>query len=110
MTKPCLKVLDRFRNDGSSLILLRHNVHGTSKHGSTVGSPWPGWTVGRVVAVARRPSDFPSDPAVVVLNPDDDVTAGSFAAWLDRRQVGEPLDPGVRASETLADARAAGEV
>jgi len=47
---------------------------------------------------------------VVVLNPDDDVTAGSFEAWLDRRQEGEPLDPGVRASETLADARAAGEV
>jgi hypothetical protein len=45
---------------------------------------------------------------VVVLNPDDDVTAEAFAAWLDRRQRGEPVDPGVRAAETLADG--AGEV
>jgi hypothetical protein len=75
-----------------------------------VGTPWPAAMVGRIVPVARRPSDLPSDPAVIVLNPDDDVTADSFAAWLDRRQAGEPLDPGVRASETLADARAAGEV
>lgn len=75
-----------------------------------VGSPWAAAIVGRIVAVARRPRDLPSDPAVVVLNPEDEVTADSFAAWLDRRQAGEPLDPGVRASETLADARAAGEV
>jgi hypothetical protein len=60
--------------------------------------------------VARRPNDLPSDPAVVVLNPDDDVTAESFAAWLDRRQAGEPVDPGVRAADSLAEARAAGEV
>jgi hypothetical protein len=54
--------------------------------------------------------DVPSDPAVVVLNPDDDVTPESFAAWLDRRQAGEPVDPGVRAADTLAEARTAGEV
>lgn len=60
--------------------------------------------------MARRPSDLPSDPAVIVLNPEDEVTAGSFSAWLDRRQAGAPLDPGVRASDTLADARASGEV
>lgn len=52
---------------------------------------------------------MPRDPAVVVLNPDDEVTAEMFAAWLDRRQVGEPIDPGVSAAETLAEARAAGE-
>jgi hypothetical protein len=47
---------------------------------------------------------------VVVLNPDDDVTPASFAAWLDRRQTGKPLDPGVSAAETLVEARSAGEV
>jgi hypothetical protein len=61
------------------------------------------------VVVARRP-DVPSDPAVVVANPDDEVTPESFAAWLDRRQVGEPVDPGVKAADTLAEARAADEV
>ena len=60
------------------------------------------------MTVARRP-DVPSDATVVVLNPDDDVTAESFLAWLDRRQAGEPVDPGIRAADTLAEARAAGE-
>jgi hypothetical protein len=32
--------------------------------------------------------DTPSDPAVVVLNPDDEITPESFTAWLDRRQAG----------------------
>lgn len=59
--------------------------------------------------MALRP-DFPSDPDVVVLNPDDDVTPESFISWLDRRQVGEPVDPGVSAADTLGEARAAGEV
>lgn len=45
----------------------------------------------------------------MVLNPDDDVTSETFAAWLDRRQSGEPVDPGVSAAETLAEARASGE-
>ena len=65
--------------------------------------------VDRVEFVAGFP-DTPSDPAVVVLNPDDEITPGSFAAWLDRRQAREPVDPGVRAADTLAEARAAGEV
>jgi len=60
--------------------------------------------------VARRASDSPADPAIVVLNPDDDVTAESFEAWLEHRQAGVPADPGVRAAETLVEARAAGEV
>lgn len=59
--------------------------------------------------MARHP-DVPSDPAVVVLNPDDEVTPGLFVAWLDRRRGEEPRDPGVRAADTLAEARAAGEV
>lgn len=59
--------------------------------------------------VAPRP-DVPSARAVVVVNPYDEVTAESFAAWLDRRQAGEPVDPGVKAADTLAEARAAGEV
>jgi len=52
--------------------------------------------------VAHAAGDFPSDPAVVVLNPDDEVTPESFTAWLDHRQVGEPVDPGTTAAETLA--------
>ncbi|HWB72664.1 MAG TPA: hypothetical protein VG452_10630 [Egibacteraceae bacterium] len=59
--------------------------------------------------MARRPA-VPSDPAVVVLNPDDDVTPESFVAWLDRRQAWETVDPGVRAADTLAEALVAGEV
>lgn len=46
---------------------------------------------------------------MVVINPDDEVTSASFAAWLDRRQAGE-VDPGVRAADTLAEIRATGEV
>ena len=59
--------------------------------------------------VVRRAADIPSDPAVVVLNPEDEVTPETFAGWLDRRQAGEPVDPGVSAAETLAEARAVGE-
>lgn len=59
--------------------------------------------------MVRSAGDLPSDPAVVVLNPDDDVTPEAFSAWLDRRQSGEPVDPGVTAAETLAEARATGE-
>ncbi len=65
---------------------------------------------GMMKDVVRSAADLPSDPAVVVLNPDDEVTAELFAAWLDRRQAGEPVDPGVSAAETLTEARSAGEV
>lgn len=61
------------------------------------------------VTVVRRAVDMPRDPALVVLNPDDEVTAETFAAWLDRPQAGEPVDPGISATETLAEARASGE-
>jgi hypothetical protein len=64
---------------------------------------------GKVDGVVRPAADFPSDPAVVVINPDDEVTPEAFTAWLDRRQAGEPIDPGVSAAQTLAEARAAGE-
>jgi hypothetical protein len=47
---------------------------------------------------------------VVVLNPEDEVTTESFAAWLDRRQGDAPVDPAVRAADTLAEARSSGEV
>jgi hypothetical protein len=53
---------------------------------------------GSVGDVVRRVADIPSDPAIVVLNPDDEVTPETFTAWLDRRQAGEPLDPGVSAA------------
>ena len=59
--------------------------------------------------MARAADDLPPD-VVVVLNPEDHVTAEAFAAWLDRRRGDDPVDPGVSASTTLAEARAAGEV
>lgn len=60
--------------------------------------------------VARAADDLPTGPALVVLNPGDEVTPEAFAAWLDRRRGDEPTDPGLTAAETLAAARAAGEV
>lgn len=47
---------------------------------------------------------------MVVINPDDDVTPAAFSAWLDELQSGEPVDLPVSAADTLAEARAAGEV
>ena len=58
--------------------------------------------------MARPAVEIP-DPAVVVVNPDDVVTAESFTVWLDGRQVGRPSDPPVTAAETLAQARRTGE-
>lgn len=60
--------------------------------------------------MARSADDFFENPAVVVVNPDDDVTPERFLAWLDQLQTGEPLDLPVTAAETLAEARAAGEI
>lgn len=62
-----------------------------------------------MVDVARSSADLPSDPAVVVTNPDDDVTAESFRSWLDHRQASEPTSPTVRAADTLAELRSFGE-
>ena len=59
--------------------------------------------------MVRRAADIPPDPAIVVLNPEDEVTPETFPAWLDRRQACEPVDPGISAAETLAEARATGE-
>ncbi len=50
------------------------------------------------------------DPAVVVVNTDDEVTPEAFRDWLEQLQSGEPLHLGVTAAQTLAEARAAGEV
>jgi len=58
--------------------------------------------------MARSASKAP-DSAVVMVNPEDAVTAESFRAWLDMRQAGQPSDPGLTAAETLAEVRAAGE-
>jgi hypothetical protein len=62
-----------------------------------------------LVTVVSRAEDLP-DPAVVVVNPDDEVTPEAFREWLDQLQSGEPLQLGVTAAQTLAEARAAGEV
>ncbi len=61
------------------------------------------------MAVVSRAEDLP-DPAVVVVNPDDEVTSEAFSVWLDQRQSGEPVHLSVTAAQTLAEARAAGEV
>ena len=37
---------------------------------------------------------FRSDPAVVVLNPDDQITPEPFTAWPDHRQAGNRSSPG----------------
>ena len=60
--------------------------------------------------MARRVADQLADPAVVVVNPDDEVTPDAFTAWLDQLQRGEPVKLEVSAAQTLAEARAAGEV
>lgn len=65
-----------------------------------------GWSGRYIEIVASYAADLPSDPAVVVINPDEEVTAESFQAWLDEVQVGEPFDPGVTAAEILAEIRA----
>lgn len=59
--------------------------------------------------MVSRAEDVP-DPAVVVVNTDDEVTPEAFRDWLDQLQSGEPLHLGVTAAQTLAEARAAGEV
>lgn len=60
--------------------------------------------------MARHADDQPTDSALLFTNPDEDVTPQAFRAWLDQVQTGEPLELGVTAAETLAEARAAGEV
>lgn len=56
-----------------------------------------------------RPAPDSDEPTVVLVNPDEEVTAEAFEAWLDRRQTGRPTDPTVTAAQTLAEARLAGE-
>jgi hypothetical protein len=60
--------------------------------------------------MARSADDFSGHPAVVVVNPDDDVTPEALLAWLEEIEGDEPLDLPVTAAETLAAARADGEV
>lgn len=60
--------------------------------------------------MARRAEDVPNDPAIVLVNPDDEVTPERFIEWLDNLQQGEPFDPGVRAADTLREIREHGEV
>lgn len=101
---------------GAGAARVRHSRCARYRAGGP--APWGiGWlrsdrqVAGRYDAgVARAADDLPTDPALVVLNPGDEVTPEAFAAWLDRRRSDEPTDPGLTAAETLAAARAAGEV
>lgn len=60
--------------------------------------------------MARSADEFSGHPAVVVINPDDDVTPEALFGWLDEIEGEEPLHLPVTAAESLAAARAAGEV
>lgn len=57
-----------------------------------------------------QPASEYVDPAVIVVNPGDTVTAETFQDWLDERADDEPTYPDVTAAETLRQARAADEV
>ena len=59
--------------------------------------------------MTRSAGHFSSDPAIVVTNPDEDVTAEDFTARLDNRQKRTPIETSVSAAETLAEIRAYGE-
>lgn len=59
--------------------------------------------------MARHADEFNNDPAVIVANPEVEVTPELFFAWLDRVQQQEPFDPGVGAADTLAEIREYGE-
>jgi hypothetical protein len=57
--------------------------------------------------MARRAEEHFDEP---VSADDEDVTPEDFRAWLDQLQRGEPVQLSTTAAETLAEARAAGEV
>lgn len=59
--------------------------------------------------MAQPASEF-VDPAVIVVNPGDTVTAETFKEWLDERVGDEPTHPHATAAETLRQTRAADEV
>jgi hypothetical protein len=59
--------------------------------------------------MARSTDDIPSDPAIIVTNLGEVVTAENFSAWLDDRQQGTPTSTSVSAAETLAEIRTYGE-
>ncbi|HVA08480.1 MAG TPA: hypothetical protein VNG12_17235 [Acidimicrobiales bacterium] len=59
--------------------------------------------------MTRSAGHCSSDPTIVVANPDEDVNAEDFIAWLDNRQKGTPIERSVSAAETLAEIRAYGE-
>ena len=41
--------------------------------------------------MTRRPADLSSDRMIMIVNPDDDVTAERSTAWLGRHEGGEPV-------------------
>ena len=59
--------------------------------------------------MASNAPEVPPDPALVIVNPEEDVTPEAFRVWLDHRQQGDPVDSGVRAADILAELRSAGE-
>lgn len=88
-----------------------NDAHPEPPHPATGFLRAPGRLGSRTLGiVARGAGGQPLDPAVVEIDPDFEVTPASFNLWLDERQSGEPLNLDVSAAETLADARAAGEV
>ncbi len=58
------------------------------------------------MAVATRPTDRPEDPAVVVLNPDDDCSPAAFWTFLDQLLSGpEPELESIGAAQAVRELR-----
>ena len=62
---------------------------------------------GYAVAVVRRAGDLHDDPAIEIVNPDEDTSPEAVAAWLaELDAAGDWIDLPVTAAELLAEDRA----
>ena len=62
---------------------------------------------GYAVAVVRRAGDLHDDPAIEIVNPDEDTSPEALAAWLTELDAaGDWIDLPVTAAELLAEDRA----
>lgn len=99
------EAIDRARPGGRAGAVLRRL---RLRHAGGPGSNWVDGgdrPAASLSAVARNAADLPPESGLLVVNPDDEVTPEAFAAWLDRRQAGEPISLSVSAADTLAEIR-----
>ena len=62
---------------------------------------------GYAVAVVRRAGDLHDDPAIEIVNPDEDTSPEALAAWLaELDAAGDWIDLPITAAELLAEDRA----